>query len=263
MNNTIIIEDGINTSYIDTLFMAMFFKPSYIQNMLSEYPNDLKILYLQDLIYYNFVCNLRHNYIIDSSIMNEIRNYMFFCGWKNGSHIMDLHEVQDLYEFLESKINFNKIKLNVNSNLKIYSYITLNVTENINTQELINKWITTNFESYKLENIPNIIPLYIKKSDENYLVDITKAISFKLNNIDENQFKNIWLIHSIICYSKVNSEYYSVLKNDTNWYIFSNKKNPSLNIISNESSLKISKELSLKIKKECVFIFYYTHDKIK
>ena len=78
-----IVEDGYNTSYMDSVFVALFYKTSYPQNILAEQVDDMNILYLQDLIYYYFVKNMRLNYTINSQIMNEIRNWMVICRNRN------------------------------------------------------------------------------------------------------------------------------------------------------------------------------------
>ena len=46
-----VIEDGYNTSYIDSLFMGLFYTPSLIENIfLNTLPKKLDNVYLQEII---------------------------------------------------------------------------------------------------------------------------------------------------------------------------------------------------------------------
>src|SRR5665647_1607270 len=141
MNNTIpfIVEKTLNSSYIDSLFVALFFEPSHVQDILSEYPENISFIYLQELIHENFVWNMRRKYFIDSATINEIRNYMTFCGWKHGADAANMYEVQDLYSFLIN--GFHKSKLNFitkESTLKM-DYIELKVTKNDSIKTMLDE----------------------------------------------------------------------------------------------------------------------------
>ena len=256
----LIIEDGLNTSYIDSLFVSLFYKPSFIQNVLSVYVEDLDIMYLQEMIYYNFVDKMRRKYVIGSQIMNEIRNYLVYCGWKNENNFIDLFEVQDLFDFLMNKCYKNVISFNCKHNDKLYmNYININVKNDNNVKNMIEKLIDDNLESYHFFNIPYFIPLFFNRyNDGNYndsLIDIKEAIQFKYKNDTEDQHDHIWLIHSIICYSKAEKgNYYSIISDGNNWFLYSNTKLPSM--------IKIdicNEDIAFKIKKECVFVLYTLH----
>jgi hypothetical protein len=264
MNNNIIpfiVENALNSSYIDSLFVSLFFKQSYIQDILSEYPENISFIYLQELIYENFVYNMRCNYFIDSTIINEIRNYMTLCGWKNGSDTINTYDVQDLYSFLingfhKSKLNFT-IKNNEKETITKLNYIELKVTNNTDIKTMLDVYFDENMQQYNFEEIPNFIPIYLNRNIEtknnnklnSFFVDIKQGIFISKNNTNIEQKTLLWTIHSIICYSSGN--YYSIVSNESGWYLFNHFKLPSL--------LKIdikNEDIAAKIKQECVFILY-------
>jgi hypothetical protein len=259
MNNNkipFIVESALNSSYIDSLFVSMFFKQSYVQDILSEYPQNISFIYLQELIFENFVCNMRRNYFIDSTIINEIRNYMILCGWKTGSDAINIYDVQELYSFLINGFNKGKLSLNVRDQIKTLDYIELKITKNTNIKTLLDDYFDEFLMEYKFNDVPNFIPIYLNRNYEtgnaklnNFAVDIKHGICISKNNVDEGQKNLLWTIHSIVCYS--GGHYYSIVTDGTNWYLFSNFKLPSL--------LKIDikdEDLAAKIKQECVFIIY-------
>jgi len=267
MNNNIIpftIENGYNTSYIDTLLVSLFFKNSYIQNILSNMPKEIKFIYLQELIYLKFVSNIKLQYSINSSIINEIRNYMFLCGWKTNENILELYDVVDFYNFLINNFNCNKIifEKNIDNNIEL-NYIELNIVKDSNIKNLLDQWIDDNLENYSIKEKPDYISIYLNRnsnsnSNLNYIIDIKEGICFTKNNTD-NEYKNIWWkINSIICYSKSEKKYYAILSDDNNnWYSFDSSRIPSLCKINIKESY-----LAIKIKQECVFLTYILDENI-
>lgn len=226
--NSFVIENCLNSSDITSLFVSMFFKPSFIQNILCEYPKDSKFLYLQELIYTNFVSNIQNQYFIDSSIINEIRNYMIFTGWENAVDILKTHNVNNLYKFIINGIKPSKTE-----------YIELTVNNNCSLKELLNE------KNINLKEDPTYIAITLIRHD-NSQIDIQHGINFFTNPIIW------WKMHSIVCYSE-QGYYYSIVYLNKNWYLYSHSKLPSL------SKIDISTEyFSSKIKQECVLIFY-TH----
>jgi hypothetical protein len=253
-----IVEDGLNTSYIDSLFVSMFFKPSYIQNVLSDYINNLNFLHLQDMIYHYFVHNMRCGYTINVQIMNEIRNYLVYCGWKNDCNIVDMFEVQELFDFIMNGFGNEKITFNNNDkNIMTSNFIHLNVQKNSDVKTLIDDLITNKLGNYKLLNLPKFIPVFLDRNlfsgkINDSLIDIQEAIQFEKNNIDKEQKEVMWVLHSIICYSKTDrGNYYSVVFDENGWYIYCNSKLPSLIKINIKDE-----DMAHKIKRECVFLFY-------
>jgi hypothetical protein len=262
-----IVEDGLNTSYIDSLFVSMFFKPSYIQNILSDYVDNLNFLHLQDIIYHYFVHNMRCGYTINAQIMNEIRNYLIYCGWKNDCNIVDLFEVQELFDFIMNGCSNEKITFNntdsidtntiTNTNTITSNYIHLNIQKNSDVKTLIDDLIINKLGNYKLLNLPNFIPVFLDRNlfsgkINDSLIDIQEAIQFEKNNTDPEQNEVMWILHSIICYTKADrGNYYSIVFDENGWYLYSNSKLPSLIKINIKDE-----DISYKIKRECVFLLY-------
>lgn len=288
---SLIVEDGYNTSYIDSLFVSMFFKPSYIQDVLSDDVENFKFMHLQDIIYNYFVKNMRCGYVINSQIMNEIRNNLIYCGWKNDCNIIEVFDVQELYDFIIQGLNKNQLTFNfiesekkdfeiinkeIDININIdnnnsennnkskdltlkstmsINYINLDIYKSESIKNLLNEWIDKKFKLYQLEEIPTFIPIFLNRTIDNKynesLIDIQEGIQLNKNNINDEQKEYVWIIHSIICYSKVERKYYSVIVNNKSWYLFKNSKLPSLIKIDIKDE-----DWAYKIKKECVFLFY-------
>jgi hypothetical protein len=255
--------------------------------MLTQEPNNNKFVYLQELINNNFVDQIKRNFSVDGSITNEIRNYSFICGWKNGGNITDLYNVADYLKFLMKGIGFGGINIellehdekdlqepcfkdiDITKTLE-FQVIELNVTEDSNIKNLLDKWIDKNIKknktsliSFKLMELPMIIPIRINRTNENsnnltFCVDIMEKIRFK-NHTNKNQNKTSWIIHSVICFSNSGGgNYYSIVQgNDNQWYLFSNDKMPSFFKIN-----ILEKDISEKIKQECVLILYRLNDDI-
>jgi hypothetical protein len=251
-----VVENGLNTSYIDALFVSLYFKPSYIQNMLSENLTDLCALHLQDMIYNYFVYNLRNGYSIDNQMMNEIRNYMIFCGWKKDGDIIGLYEIQDFYSFLMDKFNQEKITFICDRNRIVEeNFINLVVNNDSSVKLMLDDYLTK-LGNYELKNIPKFVSIFLDRNIfsakiNNSMIGIEEGI--KLSNKNSTNNKNImWKIHSIVCFSRTEkNHYYSIVYNEGLWYMFSSLKLPSLVNINLQDE-----DLALKIQKECVFISY-------
>lgn len=262
-----IVEPGLNTSYIDALFVSMFFKPSYIQDMLIDQDNNIELdaIHLQDIIYHYFVRNMRSRYTINYQVINEIRNQLIFQGWMDNCNIVDLFEVQDLYNFLTEKfyrnglINFESCD---GSNLNL-NYININVEKSDNIRDMVNLWIDENLQNYHLRDIPKFIPIFLNRNHRNditnFLIDIKEGIQFEKNNNNQSQHEILWVIHSIICFSKTgNGHYYCIVSDGNEWFLFSDNKIPSLIKINIKDE-----DIVLRIKQECVFVFYTLDKKNK
>ena len=253
----LIVEGCLNISYIDNLFVALFYKPSFVQNILSNEVEDLNSLHLQNMIYYYFVNNVRIRNVINSQTLNEIRNFSVFCGWKNNQNFIELFDINEYYDFLIEKFCHKKITLKNNDSILFsQNYITFNVNKNDDIKILTDTWIDNNFGDYRFDKIPDFIPIFLNRKSttgklNDDLIDIKKAISFKKNN-DETQKDTMWLIHSIICYAKNDKQhYYSIINDNNEWFLYSSLKIPSLVKIDIKDE-----DISYKIKKECVFLLY-------
>jgi len=258
-----IIEDGYNTSYIDSLLVALFYKPSSIENILNQQPENNDFCFLQDMIRYNFIDLLRRRYSISSEILNEIRNYSIICGWKQRENIIDLFDISEFYTFLLDGIGCGNLlfefldKTPHNKFNKNLSMRSLFAREMIDQANNVDNRIT---RGYHFGEIPFVIPIFINRRNKNTLnttkIDIMKKIKFNTND-DQYQKNMSWNIHSIVCYSEINPHYYTLFQlNDGEWYLYDSTLQPSLHKI--ESMTK--NDFVNKIQQECVFIFYRLYD---
>ena len=97
-DNFCIIEKSYNTSYIEAVITALFSNTCF-ENLLLDIPEKIEFIYLQELIMKKFVSNIRKFYSVESSVINEIRNYSAVCGWNNNENFADMHKVSDFYKF--------------------------------------------------------------------------------------------------------------------------------------------------------------------
>lgn len=268
-NITFKVDDGLNTSYIDSLLIALFYKSSDIQTMLTSIPENASFMYLQDLIQRNFIDLIRQNYSIDSSIINEIRNYSIICGWKPGPTITNLATISNYYVFLASNFNIGLLNFELtnsfSSQIETISNTIINIspTKSSSTKELLHDWINAQLlkinnegnptSHYHFKEIPQIVAFSINRTSnsQNINIDIMKKIKFSGNNND-HQNNLTWSIHSIICFNTTSSSFYSIIKCDDNWYMFDNNNNPSFNKIDIIKNIYIQH----KIKCESTFIIY-------
>jgi len=255
--NNIIVDDGFNTSYIDSLLIALFYikKNNIFQNMLSDLPEQIPFAYLQDLIQNNFIEQIRKGYMIDITITNEIRNYSIICGWKDSPSITESFNVVDYLGFLTTGFGF-KLKYEIMEKKgetiisKNINHINVKlISDDMRIDELLRDWVkdTFNDKLWNFKEIPIMIPIYLDRLKEdkwnNNKVDIMKRIMFDAHK------DYSWVIHAIVGVS--NKRYYSIINYDTNWYMFSNNRIPAF------TKLNIKTEdISDKIKHECVLIIY-------
>ena len=252
MNTIFVVENGINTSYIDALLFSLFYN-THCNDLLIELPENDDFGYLQDLILDNFIYPIRNGHTIKADIINEIRNYSHVCGWKKNKNILELFKVNDYFNFIIDGLTKKIININVKINEKniksmTMNYINFDITKNTNIKKLLNKWYKP---EYSFNEIPFIIPIYLNRQNDmsyNYnKIDINKKIKFNNNNL------NSWTIYSIICYAKSTEcdIYYSLILYNDMWYLFNNMNYPALIKIDITDS-----DIKFKIMQECVMIFY-------
>ena len=242
------IEKGLNTSYITSLLISLFYKHDInIGTILTDKPIQPAGFYLQELIRTLFVEPIRKNFSIKSDTINEIRNYLLINGWESDQNYLDMRLCNDLYVFLSDILFNNKIEFEIyhikdgvideTETIQSFKTIHINLTINEPTsiKKLFIKWIHENIlkntnsyiiDCYKLKSIPNFLVFNIKRSDDTIHteIDIKKKIKF-FENSDSKQSYLQWRIHSIICKSK--QKYYSLfLSNDNTWIEFDEDKFP-------------------------------------
>lgn len=251
------IEDGYNTSYIDSLLIALFYKPTHLHELLTQLPENIKFTYLQELINTNFVEQVRKNYSINSGYINEIRNCSVICGWKVGSRLTEEYNVSEYLDFLLNGFGAYPITIETTSNESTtVTSIDLKFEEDSNIKNSLANWINalTNDQQYKFVELPPLIPICIDRKHEHIKIDIQKRIKFNKNNKNKLYENASWVIHSVICKSR--AHYYCIVYTTYgDWYLFDNQKLPSI--------LKINitdQDIQDKIKQECVVVLYRIDD---
>ena len=290
LNNFQIIENGYNTSYIVSLITALFYKSDNSNKLLDVEPKNKKFVYIQEFIKIKFNTSIQKGFCIYSEIINEFRNYINYCGWQeNIDDMLKEHDVADFYSyimngmygsnmFIFEKINNNNhnncIDINYNGNFNNEEFRTSIIdipisSSNRNETEFheleinnlsnlfkswINRHITMNKEySYKMAKYFNILPIRIRRQYNcNTKINIMKYI--KLFDIsDAVQSNLIWKIQSIICYKK-STGYYSIILDQENWVMISDKMIPSIKKIDMTSKQDVD-----DISENVVMVFYKYH----
>lgn len=276
-NNTNIIpfhiEKGLNTSYITSLLISLFYKyDTNINSILIDKPQQPSGFYLQELIRTLFVEPIRKNFSIKSDTINEIRNYLLINGWESDLNYLANRNCIDLYEFLSSILFNNDIEfeifhikdgvINETETIKKFKTININLTVNESTsiKKLFIEWLHENIlknsnsyilDCYKLKLIPTFLVFNIKRN-ENAIkteIDINKKIKF-FNNSDSKQNYLQWRIHSIIC--KSSSKYYAILlSNNNTWIEFDEDKFPCCSYV-----FMNDEDVIEKTKQEAEMIIY-------
>src|SRR3990172_8239455 len=103
-----VVENGVNTCYMDSLLMALFYSPSTNEFLLKKDLESNDHLLLQEYIKVHFVDQVRSGKSITSEIINMIRNLCFQSGWRSvdyDSNPEEFFQQQDVNEFYNFIIN--------------------------------------------------------------------------------------------------------------------------------------------------------------
>ena len=274
-----VIEQGYKTCYINSLFMALFYKPNNnIETLLNNYPDNPIALYFQELIRDNFIDPVRKHFSIKNDNINQIRNYMLINNNNNDTITITQEDIGNFYKYIIDFLNGDYIHfeifqikdntININNNKLRMPYISLNPTKDTNIRDLfinwLNKYINKNDTyCYKLLNIPLYLTFYINRYNNigkknNYEVDIMKKIKF-FNNTDTKQKYMQWKIHSVICNEGDDfdsSHYYSIITDyNNNWFMFDDTKKPCMTQIDMSND-----DIIDKVRKECMLITYVINE---
>lgn len=266
------IEKGLNTSYLTSLLISLFYKyDENINNILINKPIKPAGFYLQELIKTLFVEPIRKNFSIKSETINEIRNYLLINNWENDLNFLNNRDCCDLYKFLSDILFDNKIIFEVyhikdgiigEDTLIEYKTIDINllVDEPTTIKKLFIGWLHENIlinnnsyilDCYKLKSIPTFLVLNINRTHDTQKteIDIKKKIKF-FNNSDSKQNYLTWRIHAIIC--KSNQKYYSMfVTNDNSWIEFDEDKFPCCSYV-----FMNDEDIIDKIKQDSKMIIY-------
>ena len=221
-----------------------------------------------------FVSNIRKFYSVESSVINEIRNYSAVCGWNNNENFADMHKVSDFYKFFIDNLGKGCFKYEECCdgvyNVRQLAYIDLtkevDMNKNNTVRSLFDSWIsrhlcqTNNFNDITLkytllEDDPFILVFNIDRAEFSRTIEIDIMQKVKIDENIFNQNYNLsWKINSIICYSQTKQVYYSVVnKDDKCWYLYDSTLKPS---IMKYNKLENGSFIVEKIKKESVLLIY-------
>lgn len=282
MSKYLLLENGLNTDYIYSLIIGLFYSQSDgINKIINNDTDNPNTYYIQEYIKIKIIYTLHKGYSIESSIINKLRLYMYNCGWlKNtNEHILQKGNIDKFFIFLINemmnyKLEFTRVNISNNtSNEKTENLITVDdnlsivnsSAKMINISECLNEWVSINIMekdkySYKFNNTPLLIPIYINITDEKTklnkkLINIMETINFESAG-DKLHRMFVWDIHSVIC-QDANGSYYTAIKNNQydiekdKWTIFSDNSIPS-----NSDTDMHNVNHCLKLMQEVKFIFY-------
>lgn len=207
-NSLFVVENGLNTCYIDSLLMALFYKQStYLDNILYCEPKDSLYIYLQEVIKHKFVTPIRNNISVLASDMNEIRLNAHICGWLAGStpdELLDQQDVNEFYSFLLDVTNGQNIKIqrqtiyenNDNTEfgeIESLPFISLSVPDNTDktsVKELLNDWMNNNvvhnIEKYIIKNEKKELNL-VNGLNFYKIINVPMFIGLSFNRFGNNQ----------------------------------------------------------------------------
>ena len=246
MNNKILfVEEGHNTSYINSLLIGLFYNSSIISTkLLDADPINSHFIYLQEIIKNNFVEPIRKNISITANVTNEIRNFCCFSGFSK--NITEKHNVIDYLDFIVE--NVSPISL-----IGPHIHINLEKSEdNADIKTLLKKRMSESFtkEKHNMHNI-YMVPIYIDRffygTKTNVKIDIKRKIM-----LDESNYR--WNIHCIICHNGKNlidGYYYAIIFVNNKWIIFDDTRVPSFENIDMTNTCTVEKIMS-----ECILVIY-------
>ena len=270
--NNIILEDGYNTDYMYSMIIALFYNPTdEINQIINTDTNNYNVYYIQEYIKLKFIYQLHHNISIESAVINKFRLFLYNCGWQSGD-ILSKAKLDEFYIFMISNLMKHTLHASIinpsNNTHRDYKFNLIHLTHQhvqpstsqiIGLSTMVSNWVDVNLISgtntYKFENIPNIIPIYIDlRNDQTGLnehyIDITEGLAFT-NNGNPAQRSLIWSIHSMICQTSDGTYYCIVFDADMQMMAFSDKSIPS-NQRMDPNNLDTVK----KIMQEVRFVFY-------
>lgn len=159
---TVTVENGINTCYIDTLLMVLFLRPSITEKILSKDVDDTNKIILQGSLMEQFISKVRSGNKVDADTMMFIRETMHQLGWRSDEDIYEQQDVSELYAFLLDLFDGETIKTKrttyseaidaenkSSSKEESVPYISLNLSNDepngkTTVRALLNKWLYHN-----------------------------------------------------------------------------------------------------------------------
>jgi hypothetical protein len=275
--NQIVLEDGLNTDYIYSTIIALFYAPiDGINGMINNDVADINGFYVQEFIKLKFIYQLQRSLTIESCVVNKFRLFLHNCGWlRDGdSDILKQTNLANFYTFLissmlEYSLKFTHVDTETNTSVDRQLDMIritddhLNITNNGNKiadlSSAVGRWIKQEILgdniSYKFEHIPHILPIYLDTRDKDTglnkrYINIMEGLRFE-DNGDQIQRQLVWDIHSMICQTEREDYYAIVIDRNDRFIAFSDKKIPS-NWVVDMTDINVVK----KVMSEVRFVFY-------
>lgn len=248
----IIVENGFHSSYISSLFIALFYKKSMIERSFILENNDplKKGLYLQQIIFKNFIKPIRNNICVSSKMLNEIRVCSVIFGWnidKSFDKIFEDYNILEYMNFLIELCQIHPMNYVVNDDTNhtmgtpFSSGSIIELRQNQTVQLSYDLWSI----NYTIINVPNFVVFKINNLTEEF------SINKKIKLFDNmHQYHNIvWIFHSLIYENDTGNCNYNVIVNDDKKMImYQNDSYPNIQVF-NEKIIQ-------SLKNKSIIIFY-------
>lgn len=253
-NYSFIVENDFGISYIDTLLIALFYKPStYLENMLYTEPKNIIGVYLQEIIKNNFVDKVRKKISVLSDTILEILLCSINLNWVNYGTMFNQQPINDFYVFLVNTFNCPQPDLANNK----FPVIKFNIPY---SDEISIKDLCSTLDP--ISNTPTFIGFYFDRLIEDNKIDtkidIQKKIKLDHKQGHPNNY-SVWKIHSIICHTGntySDGHYYSLIFYDNKWLLYNNKVTPCIKECNIKDDI-----VSTEIKQNIIMAFYCYVDK--
>ena len=279
MMGSFIIENAINTCYIDSLLVSLFYKTSIIDSVLNKDLKNATGLYLQEYIKERFVNLIRTNTSILQDDIEMIRTICSQLGWLNVDEYMNQQDVTEFYCFLMDTFEIEKLTIqrrtltdttisNLVGDKEVIPYIPLHLPESeqpSTIKGMITQWQYDNIStitnqqnnclnSYTILNSPFLIGFAINRFNNKGIRIRTSVIIQKKIHLNEKKTEE-WNFHAAICHkgdTLKSGHYYTLIAiSDTSWYIFDDLCVPCMREVRMDDP-----KVTNMIKKECVFVLY-------
>ena len=290
-----IIENAVNTCYIDSLLMALFFEITHLDELLSKNLKNTNVLtiYLQEYIKEKFVNVVRNEKSVLSDDIDMIRTLCFQLGWRNTSQdeYINQQDVNEFFVFLMEIFENEQITMSrysVSENVynesfdvgqeETIPFIPLSLPENqtmITVKELLHNWLYDNISDLKSINIEENNTIIIKGLNTYFINNSPQLLCLSINRFN-NQGTRI--MTNVIIQKKI-SPYNKEPLNVNKWEFQSaichrgltNKSGHYYTLLSKNDKWYIFDDLEVPcmrevymdditvtnmLKKECVFLIY-------
>ncbi|ARF09689.1 ubiquitin carboxyl-terminal hydrolase [Indivirus ILV1] len=274
--NPFIVENAINTCYIDSLLFALFYKSTLLDGLLNKDLKNTSGIYLQEYVKERFVKSIRNGKSILKDDIEMIRVICSHIGWQSQEEYLNQQDVSEFYCFLMDVFEMEKVSIQRNTIIEtsynnqigkkeIIPFIPLYLSESDQSdtiKNMLSRWqydniaVTQNtcLNSYNILNEPIIIGLAINRFNNKGTRIQTNVIIQKKIYINEKRTTE-FLFHSAICHrgdTLKSGHYYTLVSNNNSqWYIFDDLNIPCIKEVKMDDPI-----VTNMIKKECIFAFY-------